>query len=69
MTTKEEVAAVPCIECNGGGVTPEHHDYATEYLACGDCRGTGEVEGKYVAWWIAALRNAGYIVTPPSEVG
>jgi hypothetical protein len=31
-----------CEDCNGSGVTPEHHEpWATEYLSCGECMGSG----------------------------
>jgi DnaJ-class molecular chaperone len=34
----------PCIFCDGSGLTPEQHEpWATEWLACQDCFGTGRV--------------------------
>lgn len=56
------IEQVPCTECRGSGVEVEHHDYATEYLGCGDCGGTGRLD---VSMLVAALVAQMRVADPP----
>jgi hypothetical protein len=42
--------ALVCGTCDGSGLVPEQHGYATEMLSCLDCQGKGRIPVAVVPW-------------------